>query len=112
MVPGVRGVSKHGGVGGSCIRGGAAKSRSTLACGALYGPVCTAKYDPIWLGAERGTNNTGELTAMGEACKWLLELDVRQAIRTAEILYDSEYAYGVATRLIKDKVNTVLGESV
>ncbi|CAE7488687.1 unnamed protein product, partial [Symbiodinium sp. CCMP2592] len=53
---------------------------------ALYGPVCTAEYDPVWMGARKGTNNTAELSAIGEACK------------RAMVLYDSEYAYGIATR--------------
>ena len=40
----------------------------------LFGPVVTNRWDPNFLGAERGTNNTGELTAIGEACLWLLEI--------------------------------------
>ena len=51
----------------------------------------------------------------GEACKWLLELDSRlpQGVeRKATILYDSEYAYGIATGLNRDKENGALSESV
>ena len=82
---------------------------------ALYGPVCTESYDPVWMGARRGTNNAAELTAIGEACKWLLELDGRLpqgAERKATILYDSEYAYEIATGLNRDKENGALSESV
>ena len=39
----------------------------------LFGPVVTHCWDPNFLAAERGTNNTGELTAIGEACLWLLD---------------------------------------
>ena len=39
----------------------------------LYGPVILERWDPLWLGATRHTNNTGELTAIAEACAWILE---------------------------------------
>lgn len=68
---------------------------------ALYGPVLTEAWDPLWLGADRHSNNTAELSAIGEACRWLLE-QCSAAENTNEwegmILYDSQYAYGV-TRL-------------
>ena len=67
------------------------------------------------MGGRRGTSNTAELTAIGEACKWLLELHGRlppNAERRATILYDSEYAYGLASRLTRDRENGALSESV
>ncbi|CAJ1396225.1 unnamed protein product [Effrenium voratum] len=82
---------------------------------ALYGPVITLPCDPQWMGAEAHTNNTGELSAIGEACKWLLQWKARkpEAPRpSAVILYDSQYAYGVATRLFRAKENQLLATSV
>ena len=61
------------------------------------------------------TNNTGELSAIGEACRWLLhhcsQLEDTQALE-GTILYDSEYAYGISTRLYKADNNITLAESV
>lgn len=37
----------------------------------LYGPVCLDKASPAYIGAEVGSNNTGELSAMCEAFRWL-----------------------------------------
>ena len=82
---------------------------------ALYGPVITLRCDPQWMGAEAHTNNTGELSAIGEACKWLLQWKARKPEAphpSAVILYDSQYAYGVATRLFRAKENQLLATSV
>ena len=78
---------------------------------ALYGPVCTAPYDPVYVGAARGTNNTAEITAIVEACFWLLDLHARLPPghpRLACIHYDSEYAYGVVTHLVRPNENHAL----
>jgi len=37
----------------------------------LYGPVVIDQSDPGYLGAEVGSNNTGELSAICEALRWL-----------------------------------------
>lgn len=69
----------------------------------------------MWLGARRGTNNTAEISAIGEACRWLLSLIHDLPVyhsRKITIYYDSEYAYGVTTRLTKCKDNHELVESV
>ena len=82
---------------------------------ALYGPVITLPCDPQWMGAEAHTSNTGELSAIGEACKWLLQWKARKPEAphpSAVILYDSQYAYGVATRLFRAKENQLLAPSV
>ena len=82
---------------------------------ALYGPVLTEAWDPLWLGADRHSNNTAELSAIGEACRWLLE-QCSAAENTNEwegmILYDSQYAYGVATRLFNPDTNLGLATTV
>ena len=83
---------------------------------ALYGPVLTQPWDPLWLGANiHSNNNTAELSAIGEACKWLLDTcsqspDPSQWEGT--ILYDSEYAYGIATRLYHPDSNLILAETI
>ena len=82
---------------------------------ALYGPVLTQVYDKLWLGATEHTNNTGELSAIGEACRYLMDLHERMPpewSRTVYLYYDSEYAYGVATRLTRAQANQVLAETV
>ena len=69
---------------------------------ALYGPVLIQPFDPLWLGADHHSNNTGELSAIGEACRWLLTLLASPRpppLQKVRILYDSTYAYSLATRL-------------
>ena len=66
-----------------------------------------------YLGASEHINNTTELSAIGEACKWLLTLPpLPQGPRKATICFDSMYAYGVATRLHAPRTNHALAESV
>ena len=80
---------------------------------ALYGPIITLQCDPEYLGASEHTNNTAELSAIREACKWLLTLPpLPQAPRKATICFDSMYAHGVATRLHAPQTNHALAESV
>jgi ribonuclease HI len=52
----------------------------------LWGPVETNPGSPWFCGAERGTNNTGELIGIGQALLWLRDID------TTVMLYDSGYA--------------------
>ena len=82
---------------------------------ALYGPVLTLSCDSLFLGAACHTNNTAELTAIAEACRWLLDFlsgPTPNKPQKAVILYDSEYAYGLATRLTTPNTNHQLAESV
>ena len=82
---------------------------------ALYGPVNITPYDPIWLGARVHSNNTGEVSAIGEACRYLLRIHQQlpqDHPRRATIYYDSTYAYGVVTRLTKGRENTELIDTV
>ena len=76
--------------------------------------MLTEAWDPLWLGADRHSNNTAELSAIGEACRWLLE-QCSAAENTNEwegmILYDSQYAYGV-TRLFNRDTNLGLATTV
>jgi ribonuclease HI len=54
-----------------------------------FGPVIIDPTDIYWLGANRGTNNTGELSGFATA---LLHLQADGGHETAAICYDSKYA--------------------
>ena len=56
---------------------------------AFFGPVVIDPSHPAFLGAESGTNNTGELSAICEALYWLIHEEQTRA--PAVICYDSEY---------------------
>ncbi|KAH8052831.1 endonuclease [Aureococcus anophagefferens] len=58
-----------------------------------WGPVELARGAAGYLGAEKCSNNTGELSAIGEALLWLRDED-RGAAR-ALICYDSKYAANI-----------------
>ena len=74
----------------------------------LYGPVPLQQWDKRYLGAERATNNVGELTAMTEALLWLLEEAPGTADAPATILYDSEYAHRALTSCHAPEANEKL----
>ena len=79
---------------------------------ALYASYLVLRF---FLGAEVHANDTGELSAIGEACKWLLSFlqgPVDNKPPHAVICYDSEYAYSLATRLANPTTNKQLAESV
>ena len=69
----------------------------------------TDQSDPSYLGATRGTNNTGELTAIAEALRYLL---ADQSSRPALIRYDSTYAANMAAGRWRAKSNKRLVASV
>ena len=80
---------------------------------ALYGPVITVNFDPVWMGATQHTNNTAELSAIGEGCRRVLdELAMCPNLHKVHILYDSVYAYSISTRLAKPTENQTLAETV
>ena len=58
----------------------------------IYCPVVTKAYDKRYLGASRETNNTGELTAIGELMVWLLEEAPDNGEAEVDARYDSKYA--------------------
>ena len=82
----------------------------------LYGPVITMAWDPLYIGATKGTNNTAELTAIAEACQWLLDTCMDRTeqgqVVPATILYDSEYARDLAVRAAAPQTNHTLAEKV
>lgn len=73
---------------------------------ARRGPVVVEASNVGWRGADRATNNTGELTAVLEALEWA----VGQGLREVVIRYDSEYAAHMARGDWKAKVNRRLVE--
>lgn len=72
----------------------------------LYGPVELDASSPHFLGAEVGSNNTGELSAVCEALRWLTEHEPSR--RAAVICYDSEYASNQAQGIHKAHKNVQL----
>ena len=59
----------------------------------LFGPVVLDAGSPFFLGAEVGSNNTGELSGVCEALLWLLSPEAdAHAASPAVICYDSQYA--------------------
>jgi ribonuclease HI len=64
----------------------------------LFGPVVTDFNSPFFLGAARHTNNTGELTAFGEAIIWLISnwkqicASISTPLKNIVIHSDSTYA--------------------
>jgi len=72
----------------------------------LFGPVDLDTSSPFYLGAEVGSNNTGELSAVCEALRWLTEHE--PSTRDAVICYDSEYASNQAQGIHKAHKNVAL----
>lgn len=81
----------------------------------MFGPVIVAgnikhkHLEPFWIGAEVGSNNTGELSAVGEALLWVTSFfrsgtpstaplgSPYRGVEEVVICYDSAYAAKVAT---------------
>ena len=61
-----------------------------------WGPVATDPKDDYNIGAERGTNNTAELSALAHALSWALTCDTDHD-EPLLIRYDSTYAANVMT---------------
>ena len=57
----------------------------------LFGPVVIAPQENYYLGAEVGSNNTGELSGIAEALLWLRD-NSANAVAPVIIFFDSEYA--------------------
>ena len=73
--------------------------------GEYYGRVITHADDPLYLGAERGTNNTGELSAICQALRWALYAAESAELVRVGIHYDSQYAYSQIAGLVKARKN-------
>jgi len=55
----------------------------------LHGPVVSDKFSDFFIGSEKGSNNTGELSGLVESLLWLIEF---AAGKNALLMYDSGYA--------------------
>jgi ribonuclease HI len=89
-----------------------ADSDSAHVLARLYGPVLLDPTHPQYLGAEVGSNNTGELTAIGEALKWVDTCEAISEGAAVVIRYDSKYAANIANGTWTAHKNTKLAESV
>ena len=75
----------------------------------LSGPVIVSPDDEGFLGAEVGSNNTGELSAMAHALRWLL---MEGSTNIVTIRGDSQYALKIATGEWRAKANRELAARV
>ena len=66
------------------------------------GEVVTSPESDGYLGAEVGSNNTAELSAIAHALRWLL---TREGIEEATIKADSEYSLNISSGEWKAKAN-------
>ena len=73
------------------------------------GPVVTNPSENDYLGAEVGSNNTAELTAIGHAARWILSQPGEGVV---VIRGDSQYALYIASGAWRAKANQDLAESV
>ena len=72
----------------------------------LFGPVESKHAATNFLGAEFGSNNIGELSAIGEVLKWLLEQE--SAETPVALYYDSKYAAKISTGEYTAEINKYL----
>ena len=75
-----------------------------------FGPVVYEKKHPAFLGATLGSNNTAELTALGQTVRFLLYGTNYRGPVT--IHYDSVYAYKMATGQWRPRSNMQLIQTV
>ena len=75
----------------------------------LSGSVITSSEGEGFLGAEIGSNNTGELSAMAHALRWLL---IEGSTDAVTIRGDSQYALKIATGEWRAKANRELAARV
>ncbi len=75
----------------------------------LSGEVITDEEAGGYLGAEVGSNNTAELSAIAHALRWILS---ESEVDSATIRGDSNYALNIASGLWKAKANQTLARRV
>ena len=74
----------------------------------LWGPVETDSNSDWHVGAAKGTNNTGEITGIGQALMWLRDID--KSSTPAVMLFDSCYAANMVTGRWQPNANIALVE--
>jgi ribonuclease HI len=77
----------------------------------LYGPVLLDPMHPQYMGAEVGSNNTGELTAIGEALRWVDASNIANGALVV-IRYDSKYAANISNGTWTAHANQLLAKVV
>jgi len=75
----------------------------------LNGEVITNANESGYLGAEVGSNNTAELSAIAHALRWILR---ESGMESVTIRGDSNYALNIASGLWKAKANQALAGRV
>jgi ribonuclease HI len=78
----------------------------------LWGPVVVDAKSAQWLGAEVGSNNTGELSAIAEALIWVIQNRTVLQGRAVHIRSDSKYALGIGGGQMKPTANLKLAQKV
>jgi ribonuclease HI len=71
-----------------------------------WGPVELDAASPHFVGAEKKSNNTGELSAVAEALLWLADED--GGVAPAVLCYDSRYAAKITDGTFSAKANVAL----
>jgi len=78
----------------------------------LHAPVVTQEWDHRWIGAREATNNTGELSAIGEAMLWLTHEAPDDGSIPVTIRFDSYYAANMARGIWVPRANEELAVMV
>lgn len=78
----------------------------------LHGPVIIQEWDHLWMGARECTNNTGEVTAIGEAMHWLLTEAPDDGTLPVKLRFDSFYAANIAQGIYEPKSNEEIAKEV
>jgi ribonuclease HI len=78
----------------------------------LFAPVVTENWHHCWLGARERTNNTAELSAIGELMLWLLQEAPDLGDTAVHVRFDSTYAANVAQGLWEPRVHFELAARV
>ena len=76
----------------------------------LHGPVLTAEWEHLWIGARTASNNTGELSAIAEVMMWLLDEAPDDGTTPVMIRFDSYYAANIARGMWAAKSNEELAQ--
>lgn len=75
----------------------------------LYGPVDLDPASPFYMHAEVGSNNTAELSALGECFYWIRDFGTMDNFPgPIRVLYDSEYAYKTISGQFNGEKNVAL----
>eukprot|EP00973_Karenia_brevis_P066680 9270500-Karenia_brevis.AAC.1 len=76
----------------------------------MYGKVITDEGSRFYLGAEVGSNNTGELQALGEALIWIRDHGKRDRVYIVHV--DSKYAINGALGRSGGKTNLAMVDTI